>query len=27
MTDVAPSDHLHHRGIFLGWVEMRTLGC
>lgn len=22
MTDVAPSDHLHHRGIFLGWVEM-----
>ena len=22
MTDVAPSDHLHHRGIFLAWVEM-----
>jgi hypothetical protein len=23
MTQVAPMDHLHHRGIFLGWVEMR----
>lgn len=23
VTDVAPDDHLHHRGIFLGWVEMR----
>lgn len=22
LTDVAPSDHLHHRGIFLAWVEM-----
>jgi hypothetical protein len=22
MTDVAPADHLHHRGIFLAWVEM-----
>jgi len=22
ITDVAPSDHLHHRGIFLAWVEM-----
>jgi hypothetical protein len=22
VTDVAPSDHRHHRGIFLGWVEM-----
>ena len=22
MTDVAPSDHPHHRGIFLAWVEM-----
>src|SRR5687768_1438813 len=22
VTEVAPSDHLHHRGIFLGWVEM-----
>jgi len=22
VTDVAPSDHLHHRGIFLAWVEM-----
>jgi hypothetical protein len=23
LTDVAPVDHRHHRGIFLGWVEMR----
>ena len=23
VTDVAPDDHLHHRGIFLAWVEMR----
>jgi hypothetical protein len=23
VTDVAPDDHRHHRGIFLGWVEMR----
>ncbi len=22
VTDLAPSDHPHHRGIFLGWVEM-----
>lgn len=22
LTDVAPSDHKHHRGIFLAWVEM-----
>jgi hypothetical protein len=22
LTDVAPADHLHHRGIFLAWVEM-----
>ncbi|MBV8879587.1 MAG: PmoA family protein [Planctomycetaceae bacterium] len=22
VTDVAPSDHKHHRGIFLAWVEM-----
>ncbi len=22
VTDVAPSDHPHHRGIFLAWVEM-----
>lgn len=22
LTDVAPSDHLHHRGVFLAWVEM-----
>ena len=22
MTDVAPADHKHHRGIFLAWVEM-----
>lgn len=22
MTEVAPSDHPHHRGIFLAWVEM-----
>lgn len=22
VTEVAPQDHLHHRGIFLGWVEM-----
>ncbi|MDX1951395.1 MAG: DUF6807 family protein [Verrucomicrobiota bacterium] len=22
ITDVAPSDHLHHRGIFFAWVEM-----
>ncbi len=22
MTDEAPSDHLHHRGVFLAWVEM-----
>ncbi|MEW6161279.1 MAG: DUF6807 family protein [Verrucomicrobiota bacterium] len=22
VTDLAPSDHLHHRGIFLAWVEM-----
>jgi methane monooxygenase PmoA-like len=22
VTDVAPDDHLHHRGIFLAWVEM-----
>jgi hypothetical protein len=23
LTQVAPMDHPHHRGIFLGWVEMR----
>lgn len=23
VTDVAPADHKHHRGIFLAWVEMR----
>jgi hypothetical protein len=23
LTDLAPPDHRHHRGIFLGWVEMR----
>lgn len=23
LTDLAPSDHKHHRGIFLAWVEMR----
>jgi hypothetical protein len=23
LTDLAPSDHRHHRGIFLSWVEMR----
>jgi hypothetical protein len=22
MTEVAPADHVHHRGIFLAWVEM-----
>jgi len=22
VTDFAPSDHPHHRGVFLGWVEM-----
>ncbi len=22
MTDVAPADHKHHRGVFLAWVEM-----
>ena len=22
LTEVAPADHPHHRGIFLGWVEM-----
>src|SRR5213593_4357001 len=22
VTEVAPPDHLHHRGIFLAWVEM-----
>jgi len=22
VTDVAPDDHLHHRGVFLAWVEM-----
>jgi len=22
LTEVAPADHLHHRGIFLAWVEM-----
>src|SRR5687768_16118500 len=22
VTDVAPDDHRHHRGIFLAWVEM-----
>jgi hypothetical protein len=22
LTDVAPKDHPHHRGIFLGWVQM-----
>ena len=22
VTDVAPPDHPHHRGVFLGWVEM-----
>jgi hypothetical protein len=22
VTDFAPSDHRHHRGLFLGWVEM-----
>jgi hypothetical protein len=22
ITDLAPSDHPHHRGVFLGWVEM-----
>jgi hypothetical protein len=25
VTDLAPSDHPHHRGIFLGWVEMHGL--
>ncbi len=23
VTDVAPDDHRHHRGVFFGWVEMR----
>jgi hypothetical protein len=23
LTEVAPADHPHHRGIFLGWVEMK----
>ncbi len=23
VTDVAPDDHPHHRGVFLAWVEMR----
>lgn len=23
LTDLAPADHKHHRGIFLGWVEVR----
>jgi hypothetical protein len=23
ITDLAPADHRHHRGIFFGWVEMR----
>ncbi|MBM3821601.1 MAG: hypothetical protein FJ404_01725 [Verrucomicrobia bacterium] len=23
MTDLAPADHKHHRGLFLGWVEVR----
>lgn len=22
LTDVGPADHRHHRGVFLGWVEM-----
>src|ERR1051326_5674246 len=22
VTDLAPGDHPHHRGVFLGWVEM-----
>src|SRR2546430_14936910 len=22
VTDLAPTDHPHHRGVFLGWVEM-----
>src|SRR5262245_27855185 len=22
MTDLAPADHRHHRGVFLAWVEM-----
>jgi hypothetical protein len=26
VTDVAPPDHPHHRGIFLGWVEMHGDG-
>lgn len=24
VTDVAPDDHLHHRGVFLAWLEVRT---
>lgn len=24
VTDLAPNDHPHHRGIFLGWVEMHS---
>ncbi|MBX3745655.1 MAG: PmoA family protein [Verrucomicrobiae bacterium] len=23
VTEVGPADHRHHRGVFLGWVEMR----
>lgn len=26
VTDVAPDDHRHHRGIFLAWVEMHGAG-
>lgn len=24
VTDVAPDDHLHHRGVFLAWLEVRS---
>ncbi|NLT71914.1 MAG: hypothetical protein GXX91_14660 [Verrucomicrobiaceae bacterium] len=24
VTDVAPDDHLHHRGVFLAWLEVRN---
>ena len=26
LTDVGPADHRHHRGVFLGWVEMHGGG-
>src|SRR5687768_15444169 len=26
LTDVGPADHRHHRGVFLGWVEMHGAG-